>query len=442
MNPLISIIIWTNSTDPVFFRECILSILAQEYEEYEIVVLDENEGREAAAVCEELLASDPRLNFKKLTDKKGAAHAINIGLHRKNGKYVFFMGQHDRLAKKALSSFVEELAAHPDTEIIYSDWDELVGEHRANPAFLPGFNVELLRHMDYIRNACLFSVDVLKRIGTLNTRLSSSAIYELLLRGSVKRAKVRHIPKLLYHIRVSGDLLSATKQRQLSAKAYREYLAVATSHLQHVGVDASAMPDSSREYWRIKYNGEDAAAHRSEYRLVREKGVVARRSGFVERMYGILKQSDVGIVGVRFENGFFSIENCGYFFDENGDIISACGGQSIFSRGYLNWAVLPHDVSMVDAGLFMIDTKVLDRVGGFDMRLSGQAQMLDLCLKVISAGKRVVIEPNVLARRKGSYKPTQNEESASLLREKWGEVLSEGDPFFNKHWLEYEDIET
>ncbi len=310
MNPRISIIIWTNSTHPVFFRECIQSILSQEYDNLEVVVLDENPGREAANVCEELMVDDPRLNFHKLRDPKGPAYALNVGLHRKKGSYIFFMGQHDRLSTDALSLFVKEIEKYPKVDLIYCDHDELVGVQRMNPHFLPAFNVELLRHGNYIGDAVMFSVAALRKIGTLNNQLQSAAIYDLLLRAVEKKLTARHIPRLLYHVRVFGDVLPAGRAKLISQKIYREHMTVAATHLTQMGLRCRVEPDKSGKYWRVHYDGSDARSHKSEYKVVHEKGVAVRNTHIVERMYGILRQKDVGIVGARFEKWAFSIDNC------------------------------------------------------------------------------------------------------------------------------------
>ncbi|MBR1628568.1 MAG: glycosyltransferase [Lachnospiraceae bacterium] len=433
MKPRISIIIWANSTNPIFFRECLLSLLKQDFEDFEIVIVDENTGLEASSVATDLAAGDARVNFYQLKDPKGPAYALNIGLHRRRGDFVFFMGQHDRLSEDALSSFIKEIDKYPTADVLYCDRDELVGVQRMNPAFLPGFNVELLRHMNYIGDAAMFSVRALHRIGTLNTQLQSAAIYDLLLRAAEIGAFVRHVPRLLYHVRLFGDVLPSSKARQLSQRVYREHMTVAATHLQRVGMKCRVTPDGSGEYWRIHYDGTDARSHRSEYKVVHEKGVAVRNSRFVERMYGILRQNDVGIVGVRFEKRLFSIDNCGFIFDEKGLVYPACGNQSTLSTGYLNRSILPQDVSMVDSALFMIDLKVLDHIGGFDRRLHGRSQMLDLCLKVQEAGRRVVFDPGIVARKPHQPKEYENDSSTAILYEKWESTLSEGDPFYNRN---------
>lgn len=429
----ISIIIWTTATNPTFFRDCLNSIMEQDYRDFEVVIIDENPGRVVHKIASDLFEHDGRLSYHKLKNSRGMSYARNIGLHRKTGNYVYFMGQHDRISEDALSLFVKEIEEYPDVEVIYSDRDELRGFDRTNPSFLPAFNVELLRHMHYIGDNVLFSVEGLKRLGTLKEQLDSAAVYDLLLRAVEKRAYVRHIARLLYHKRILGDVLPSSRAKKIADQIYREHVTAAGAHLHRAGVAGRVTHDRSGEYWRVHYDGSDAGARRREYIVVHESGVAVRNSHFLERMYGILRQKDVGIVGVRYEKRGFLIDNCGYIFDEKGLVYPACGDQSAIGKGYLNRAILPQDVSMVDQALFMIDAKTFERVGGFDRRLTGRALMLDLCLKVRQLGQRIVFDPGVVARKKHEEDVLFDELSTATLYELWGELLAKGDPYYNRN---------
>lgn len=430
----ISIIIWAKGTKEMFFRDCLNSIMSQTYRKFEVVVIDDSEGRTVQNACEEIFAHDGRLHYYRLKSHKGMAYALNIGLQRRSGRYAFFMGQHDRISDDALARFKKTIEEEPGADLIYSDRDEIVGAHRRNPAFLPGFNVELLRHTNYIGENFLVSVDGLKKTGILNENLEAAAIYDLLLKVIEKKLKVIHIPRLLYHVRVLGDMRPTPALRQVVRGVYREHMTVVSAHLRRMEILASVEPDKTGDCWRINYDGQAAASHRGEFLVVREKGVSIRQSHFTERLYGILRQKDVGIVGVRFEKARFVIDNCGYIFDERGIVYPACHNQTALSRGYMDRAILPHDVSMVDSAMCLIDKKALEKCGGFDKRLKGRALMLDLCFKMRSVGRRVVFDPAVVARKKKQAEDNaSSEKSNALLLEKWEDRISKGDPYYNRN---------
>ena len=124
MDVTISILIWTAGTNQVFFKDCIESILRQEYRNFELVIVDETDDPKIYKYLHEKFAHDGRLVIHRLKSRKNAAHALNIALHKRKGEYVLFMGQHDRLSDDALSSFVKEINKSPVPDFIYTDRDE------------------------------------------------------------------------------------------------------------------------------------------------------------------------------------------------------------------------------------------------------------------------------------------------------------------------------
>ena len=415
------------------FRRALESISVQTFRDFEVVIVDNTQGDGVLNIAREIFPHDGRLNYYRLKASKGMPYALNVGLHRRDGTHVMFMGQHDCLSEKALSFYKDEIEAHPGVDIVYSDWDEIVGRQRQNPAFLPDFNVELLRHMNYIGDFAVFSVDALRRIGTVREQLDTAAIYDLLLRGVEKKVTSRDIPRLLYHKRIFGDMVLSPEYRKGSEKTYREHVTVAAAHLHRCGIGGDVTPDKSGEFWKVHYDGSKAKFRTKEYILIKGKGVEVRTSHYLERMYGILKQKDVGLVGARFERGF-QIDNCGYIFDEKGLVYPVCCEMSAFEKGYMNRAVIPWDVSMVDSSLFLLDAQILEKVGGIDKRLTGHAMMLDLCFKIKEAGRRVVIDPVVVARKwRDDDEDMIDETSRKTLCEVWQDVIKKGDPYYNSN---------
>ena len=429
----ISVLIWAKDTAEPFFKETVESVAAQTYRNFELVVLDENEREDCRKICEALFPHDGRLAYHRMKKRIGLSYALNAGMHRMTGDYAFFLGQHDKLAEEALKIFCTAIEENGTPDILYSDNDELVGIHRRHPHFKPDLNIELLRHKNYIGDTVLISRQCLAQTGLLNEKLMAAAIYDFLLRAVEKKRSFVHVPRLLYHTRVFADDIGMTKEiRGMIESVYHEHMVVAQAHLKRMGVDAKVEKERSLGFWRLDYNGRDYAAHRGEYFLVREDNVRIRRQKVMERMYGILRQPDVAMVGVRFDRFNFTIDNCGYIFDTDGIAYPACHNQSAFQGSYDERAIVPCDVSMVDPCFFMIDRKVFNKVGGFNSRLKGRAQMLDLCLKIRRAKRRIVVDAQTTATKK-ARENISSQDSNALLLDLWKDELAAGDPYYNKN---------
>ncbi len=429
----ISVLIWAKDTAEIFFKDAVESVVGQSYKNYELVILDENEGTACERIVKSYYKHDGRLSYHRMKKKKGLSYALNAGLHRMVGDYAYVMGQHDKLSEDALKMMCEAVRENPGVDVLYSDNDELVGIHRRHPHFKPDINVELLRHKNYIGDTIMVGRHTLSRIGLLNENLMAAAIYDLLLRALEKGCGFVHVARLLYHARVfAEDMAISPEIREVMGGVYREHMVVAQAHLRRMNVDATVRKDRGFDFWRIDYDGSDYASHRSEYFLIRENDVHIKRRKVMERMYGILKQKDVGIVGVRFDKMGFVIDNCGYIFDTDGIAYPACHNQSSLRNGYDDRSVVPCDVSMVDPNFFMVDRKVFSKVGGFNPRLKGRALMLDLCLRVRRAKRRIVVDARTSASKR-TKENISSQDSNALLYDKWKDVLKNGDPYYNRN---------
>ncbi len=90
---LISVIVTVYNVEH-YLRRCVDSILAQTYEELEIILIDDGSTDRSAQICDEYAAGDCRI---KVIHKKngGAAEARNTGLETARGEYIGFVDGDD-----------------------------------------------------------------------------------------------------------------------------------------------------------------------------------------------------------------------------------------------------------------------------------------------------------------------------------------------------------
>lgn len=118
MSDLISIII------PIYnrahtIRECIQSIEAQSFQNYEIILIDDGSSDQTIAVCSELTAQNPRITLLR-SGHVGVSAARNIGLEHATGEYVFFMDSDDIIHPLLLSDLLGGIKRY-SAEIAGSD---------------------------------------------------------------------------------------------------------------------------------------------------------------------------------------------------------------------------------------------------------------------------------------------------------------------------------
>ena len=99
--PLISIIIPVYNTEQ-YLRRCINSILAQNYYNLEIILIDDGSSDNSGAICDEYAGIHPNIvvYHKK---NKGASLARKYGLDRANGEYICFVDSDDWISADYIS---------------------------------------------------------------------------------------------------------------------------------------------------------------------------------------------------------------------------------------------------------------------------------------------------------------------------------------------------
>lgn len=107
-----------------WLARAVASVLAQDGDDWELLVIDDGSTDDTAQVARELLAHHPgRLRFLSQPNR-GAAAVRNRGIDETRGDYLIFLDADDELAPDALAAYRELLVRLPDADL-------LAGAHRA-----------------------------------------------------------------------------------------------------------------------------------------------------------------------------------------------------------------------------------------------------------------------------------------------------------------------
>ena len=98
MTPKISVIVPVYNTEK-YLRRCIDSVLAQTYQDFELLLIDDGSKDSSGAICDEYAAKDARVRvFHK--ENGGVSSARNLGLDNARGEWVTFVDSDDYIEKK------------------------------------------------------------------------------------------------------------------------------------------------------------------------------------------------------------------------------------------------------------------------------------------------------------------------------------------------------
>ncbi|MCQ2070878.1 MAG: glycosyltransferase [archaeon] len=120
-----------------YIRDCLDSVLRQDFRDYECICVDDGTPDDSACICEEYAAMDPR--FKVVHRFNGGlSNARNTGMDFANGKYLYFLDSDDMIADNALSRMYRVMENHA-LDALFFDADTIYD----NPSIMEGQGLRL-----------------------------------------------------------------------------------------------------------------------------------------------------------------------------------------------------------------------------------------------------------------------------------------------------------
>lgn len=101
-----------------YLKRCIDSIINQEFQDYEIILVDDESPDNCPKICDDLSKSDERISVihKK---NEGLGMARNTGLEAAKGKYIFFIDSDDYIMPNLLNDVYKEIEKSSSEVVFY-----------------------------------------------------------------------------------------------------------------------------------------------------------------------------------------------------------------------------------------------------------------------------------------------------------------------------------
>ena len=216
--PLISVVLPTWNSHTRLLRKAIESVRAQSYDRWELVITDDASDTDELSSLLHRYTADARIRMIESKSRTGIALNTTRGVDASLGDYIAFLDHDDELSADALFVVVQHLQERK-YRLLYSDEDRIEEidygkcEHHT-PYFKPDFDSDLLLSMNYICHLVIMSSDIVKEVGGLRAGYEGAQDHDLLLRVTekLKAAEIKHIPRVLYHWRITPGSVSRTPQ--------------------------------------------------------------------------------------------------------------------------------------------------------------------------------------------------------------------------------------
>lgn len=252
--PLISVIVPTYNTDPGFLRDCIESVQAQIYENWELIIVDDASPNQIVRdIIKGYAESDIRIKVKLLPENQHIAGATNEAFAMASGEFIGLFDHDDLLWPNALHEVVKALNNDQTLDFIYSDEDK-ISENRHdhfNPFFKPDWNPDFLHSVNYITHFSVVRKTIVDKVGGQRKEYNGAQDWDFFMRITSETSKVHHIPKVLYSWRVHD--LSTAKDTGAKPYVVAAQKRAITDDLARKGYpDAIVEQDPKHTgYWRV-----------------------------------------------------------------------------------------------------------------------------------------------------------------------------------------------
>jgi len=190
-----------------YLAQAIDSLLAQTFQDFELVISDNGSTDQTQAICERYMAADQRIRYVRSPVNRGAAWNYNHVFALAQGKYFRWTSHDDLCAPTHLERCVAILKAKPEVVLCYPKSlfiDEAGDEVRKHE---DGMNFRAIkpheRLQDFLPGACnpifgLIRMDALKTTSLIGSYVGSD---EILLWQLVLRGQFYEVPEYLFYRR-------------------------------------------------------------------------------------------------------------------------------------------------------------------------------------------------------------------------------------------------
>ena len=413
--PLLSIVVPAYNTPPRYLHELVDSVLAQSYENWELVIADgcspKEESREALRQEAE---RDGRIRVLFLDTNGGISANTNAALAAAKGDFIVFSDHDDLLTPDALYELVR-CFRDTNADFVYSDEDKIDEASRRlhTPHFKPDYSYHYLLCTNYMCHISAVRRAKLAEVGPLDPAFDGSQDHDFNLRCAERGLKIVHLPKVLYHWRYFRRSVSNTAKTRCEAAAR----ALVQQHLDRCGIAAAvdknsiglnivryrlqgrplvsvvtagaAEPLRARtDYQNLELCASPAEA-KGEFLLFLSEGILPEERFGLETLLAAAQQKGVSGVSGRLESANGRISYVGAFF-AGGRLVYPYYDTRACDMGYMVRNLCAHEVSALCPEFCLVRAD--------EFRATGASDPIAFSLKAPGV---CLYLPHVLARRGG-----------------------------------------
>ena len=252
--PKFSFIIPTYNVSRKLLSECLNSVLAQSYTNFEICIADDHSSlQETIDTLHDYEKRYENIHVVYRQENGMISKSSNSAIEIATGDFIVLVDNDDTIEKEALYYFVEALNENDQIDFIYSDEDKI--DYKGNlmePHFKADYSPDTFMGVNYICHLSAIRLSLVKEVGGFRSEYDGSQDYDLFLRVSEKARVIHHVPKVLYHWRQSATSTAG----YLGNKSYA-YIAgkkALEDALKRRGIEGEVLENPRVSTYLVKYH--------------------------------------------------------------------------------------------------------------------------------------------------------------------------------------------
>ncbi len=219
--PTVSIITPTYNSEK-YIENCILSVASQDYKNKEHIIIDGASKDATVEIVKIFSAKYSHIRWVS-EDDLGIYDAMNKGINKSTGEWLYFMGSDDVFVKNTVLSSIFKKRYTSHVDMLYGDVFIGEGDH----VFGGEFNFDRVSKQNISHQAIFYSRSLFNRFGGYDLRYSSWSDWDFNFRCFLDRdVRKEYLPLVIARFALGG-YSSKHKDLKLYAdrlKMFREYL--------------------------------------------------------------------------------------------------------------------------------------------------------------------------------------------------------------------------
>ncbi len=229
--PLISVIVPCYNQGK-YIIECLNSVKAQTYANWECIIIDDGSGDDTKAVVQEQIKNESRFVYQYQANA-GVSAARNNAIKTSKGKYILPLDGDDKIGNTYLEKAIALFEKDQNLSLVYCE-AELFG-NRSGKWFLPDFSFELLLKQNLFFCSALFKRYDFDRIEGYDTAMRVGLEdWEFWISLLSENAKVAKINDTLFYYRIVSNSRNSSfnsdHEREIRRYIYNKHKTVYDKH--------------------------------------------------------------------------------------------------------------------------------------------------------------------------------------------------------------------